>query len=56
MATAFLIGLDLVLTCYVTMKELIEMSYYENPVTRDRTALTPEGEALRFDFTRDSDG
>jgi endonuclease G, mitochondrial len=56
MATAFLIGPDLAMTCYHVLKELIDGSHYENPVTGERTALTPEGVALRFGYILAADG
>ena len=55
-ATGFLIGPNLVMTCFFVLKGLIDESYYENPVTGNRTAMTPEGVALRFGFTRAADG
>jgi hypothetical protein len=56
MATAFLVGPDLVMTCDHVLEPLLDQGYYENPVTGTRKALTPDGVALRFGYTRAADG
>lgn len=56
LATGFLIGPNLVLTCYHVVASIIETSYYEDPVTKRRTPMSPQSVTLRFGYSRATDG
>jgi endonuclease G, mitochondrial len=49
-ATGFLIGPNLVLTCYHVMADMVEPGYYEDPITGNRVALSPNHANLRFGY------
>jgi hypothetical protein len=54
--SGFLVGQDLLLTCYNILEPLLNKGQYENPVTGKRTSLSPEGIVIRFGFSRGLDG
>ena len=48
MATGFLVGPDVVMTAYFTVKDLIENASYVDPVTREETSLQPSKYCISF--------
>jgi len=52
MATGFLVGPDVVMTAYFTVKNLIENASYVDPVTREETSLQPSNIKFRFGYFR----
>ena len=56
LATGFLIGPTLALTCYHVVAPMIETGHYQDPITGQRTPLLPKSVMLRFGYARASDG